>query len=142
MQVPLLITSAKSLELCLFLHPPRPLLLSLWLEAHHSYPRHRQRPQAPARVQTRVPPASRALLRYPVLLLTLSPAQAGLTITKVASQARVVAARLLLFFEVVVMTMVALQRVAAVVLRAQSHYGLAQTGRVFGFLRLVLELGC
>lgn len=61
-------------------------------------------------------------------------------ITKVAARARVVAARLLLLFEVVVM-MVALQRMEEAVLRAQSDYGLPQTGKVFGPLRLVLELG-
>lgn len=37
--------------------------------------------------------------------------------------------------------MVALQRVETAI-QAQSHYGLAQTGKVFGFLRLALELGC
>lgn len=40
------------------------------------------------------------------------------------------------------MMVVALQRMEAVGLQAQSRYGLAQTGRVFGFLRLVLGLGC
>jgi hypothetical protein len=44
----------------LFLRPLRPLLLSLWLGAHHSYPRHRQRLQAPARVRTRIPSANQA----------------------------------------------------------------------------------